>query len=408
MANGMSRRQFVERSARLAVLAGLSGSILSACGSDGDSGGSGGGDSIPLARLDNPVTLPDNGSEPVASGQEPESGTLRVLNYADYINPETQAAFEQEMGTKIEITVYDTEDKLLANLRNDSLTFDLVMGATTLQLPKFVVGDLIQPLNHEYLTNFDNVLDSLQSPYYDVGSKYTAPYVVYTTGVAYRRDIIDDSAFAGDDGWKLLWDPAYKGYVGVLDDPREALTLGMYSQGVTDTNTGDPAIIDAAEAEIKKLVSATDARFDILAWQQIPEGASHIHQAWSGDMVAAQYYLPEGTDAEVLGYWKPSRTTVANDFFVIPARSERPVMAHALINYLLDPANAQFNFEYVGYQPALKSPTPDELVAAELVPSHLLSTLVSDEDVANGFRLDALSLDVENLWTDAYSRIRAG
>ena len=132
MANGMSRRQFVERSARLAVLAGLSGSILSACGSDGDSGGSGGGDTIPLARLDNPVTLPDNGSEPVAAGAE---DTLRVLNYADYINPETQAAFEQEMGTKIEITVYDTEDKLLAALRNDSLTFDLVMGATTLQLP---------------------------------------------------------------------------------------------------------------------------------------------------------------------------------------------------------------------------------------------------------------------------------
>ena len=59
----------------------------------------------------------------------------------------------------------------------------------------------------------------------------------------------------------------------------------------------------------------------------------------------------------------------------------------------------------MGYQPAL-SPTR-RLVAAELVPSHLLSTLVSDEDV-NGFRLDALSLDVENLWTEAYSRIRAG
>src|SRR5262245_169473 len=170
----MSRRQFVERSARLAVLAGLSGSILSACGSSGNGGGSGGGsggDTIPLARLDTPVTLPDNSSEPVASGQEPESGTLRVLNYADYINPETQAAFEQEMGTKIEITVYDTEDKLLANLRNNSLTFDLVMGATTLQLPKFVVGDLIQPLNHDYLANFDNVLSTLKSPYYDVGSK---------------------------------------------------------------------------------------------------------------------------------------------------------------------------------------------------------------------------------------------
>jgi len=410
VANGISRRQFVERSARLAVLAGLSGSILSACGSSGDSGGGGGGsgDTIPLARLDNPVTLPDNGIEAVASGQEPESGTLRVLNYADYINPETQAAFEAEMGTTLEITVYDTEDKLLSNLRNDSLTFDLVMGATTLQLPKFVVGELIQPLNQEYLPNFSNVLATLQSPYYDVGSKYTAPYVVYTTGIAYRRDKIDDAAFASDDAWKLLWDPANKGFAGVLDDSREALTLGMYYRGVTDTNTGDPAILDAAEADIKALVAATDARFDILAWQQIPEGSSHIHQAWSGDMIAAQYYLPEGTDAEVLGYWKPSRTTVANDFFVIPARSERPVLAHALINYLLDPANAQFNFEFVGYQPALTSPTLDDLIAAELVPPHLQSTLVSDEDVANGFRLDALALDVENLWTDAYSRIRSG
>ena len=62
----------------------------------------------------------------------------------------------------------------------------------------------------------------------------------------------------------------------------------------------------------------------------------------------------------------------------------------------------------MGYQPALTSPTSDDLIAAELVPAHLLSTLVTDEDVANGFRLDALSLDVENLWTDAYSRIRSG
>jgi spermidine/putrescine transport system substrate-binding protein len=407
----MSRRQFVERSARLAVLAGLAPSALAACGSNGnggDGGGSGGGDSIPLARIDNPVTLPDNSFDAVAGGQEPESGTLRVLNYADYINPETQAAFEQEFGTTIEITVYDTEDKLLSNLRNEAVTFDLVIGATTLYLPRYVAGDLIQPLNQEYLPNFSNVLESLQSPYYDVGSRYTVPYVAYTTGVAYRRDQIDDSSFAGEDGWKLLWDPANKGFVGVIDDPRETLTLGMYYEGVTDTNTEDPEVIAQAEAAIKELVSATDARFDILAYQKIPEGTARINQAWSGDMVSAQYFLPEGTDVEVLGYWKPSRTTVANDFFVIPGRSERPVLAHALVNYLLDPANAQFNFEYVGYQPALTAPTPEDLVAAELVPEHLTSTLVTDEDVANGYRLDALPLEADNLWTEAYSRIRAG
>ena len=404
MARGMSRREFVERSAGLALLAGLGGSVLGACGSSGNGGSS---DTVPLARLDNPVTLPDNGIDPVESGKDPEDGTLRVLNYADYLNPESQAAFESEFGTKVEITIYDTEDKLQANLRNESLTFDLVFGATTLSLPKFVVGKLIQPLNQDYLPSFSNVLSSLQSPYYDVGSKYSVPYVAYTTGVAYRRDLIDDGAF-GEDGWKLLWDPAYKGYVGVLDDARETLTLGMYADGVTDTNTDDPAVIEMAEAKINELVAATDARFDILAWQQIPEGSSQVHQAWSGDMIAAQSYLPEGTPVDVLGYWKPARTTVANDFFVIPARSERPVLAHSLIDFLLKPENALLNFEYVGYQPALTNPTPDDLIAAELVPPHLTSTLVSDQDVSEGYRLDALAPQVERLWSDAYSRITAG
>ena len=305
--------------------------------------------------MDQPVTLPDNGIKAVAVAAAGD-GDLKVFNYADYINPDTVSAFESALGTKVEISTYDTEDKLSSNLRNDSLKVDVVIGATTLGLPRYVAGKLVQPLNKDYLPNFSNVLQSLQSPYYDVGSKYSAPYTVYTTGVAYRRDIIDDSTFAGDDSWKLLWD-SIQGLRGVIDDKREALTLGMYYRGITDTNTGDPKIIDAAEADVKALVKATDARFDILAYQKIPEGTSHINQAWSGDMVSALQYLPEGTAADVLGYWKPARTTVANDFFVIPARSERPVLAHSLVDFLLDPTNAQ-NFEFVGYRPRCRSPRP--------------------------------------------------
>ncbi len=404
MANRMSRREFVQQSTGLALLVGLGGSALAACGSTSSSSTP----SIPLARLDKPVTLPDNGVAPVKSGLKPESGTLKVLNYADYINPDTVKAFESAFGTKVEISTYDTEDKLLSSLRNKALKIDLVIGATTLNLPKDVAGALIQPLNREYLANFTNVLASLQSPYYDVGSKYTVPYTVYTTGVAYRRDIIDDATFAGDDAWKLLWDPTYKGFVGLIDDKREVLTLGMYYRGVHDTNTGDKAILGQAEKDIDALVKATDARFDINAYQKIPEGTSHLNQAWSGDMLSATQYLPEGVDADVLGYWKPTHTTVANDFHVIPARSERPVLAHALINYLLDPKNAQENFSFVGYQPAVTKPSGPDLIAAELVPEHLATSIVTDADITGGYRLDALSRDDEKLWTDAYSRITAG
>ena len=404
-ANGMSRREFVERSARLALLVGVGGSVLAACGSSGSSSST---PSIPLARIDQPVTLPDNGLTAVKSGLEPETGTLKVLSYADYVNPDTVKAFESGFGTKLEISTYDTEEKLLSSLRNKALGIDVVIGATTLNLPKDVAGGLIQPINKDYLPNFTNVLPALQSPYYDVGSRYTVPYTVYTTGIAYRRDVIDDSAFASGNGWELLWDPTYKGFVGLIDDMREVLTLGMYRDGVTDTNTGDAAVIEKAEKNIDALVKATDARFDILAYQKIPEGTAHINQAWSGDMLTASQYLPEGVEADVLGYWKPARTTVANDFFVIPGRSERPVLAHSLINFLLDAANAQENFSYVGYQPATTSPSAEDLIAAELVPEQLRTSLVTDEDVSGGYRLDALAPEVEKLWSDAYSRITAG
>jgi hypothetical protein len=47
-------------------------------------------------------------------------------------------------------------------------------------------------------------------------------------------------------------------------------------------------------------------------------------------------------------------------------------------------------------------------VSGGLVPEHLRTALVSDEQVANGYRLDALPLDVQIMWEDAYNRVKAG
>jgi spermidine/putrescine transport system substrate-binding protein len=399
-----TRRQFLRTTSRLAVATGLAVPLTRHFGRVA----SGDGGDLPLPTMDNPLEMPDNDFEPIASGLDPEDGTFQLFSYPDYLNPETLAAFEATYGVTIEYSTFETEERLLAGLATESFAYDVVVGGTTLNLPRHVVGNLIQPLNRDYLTNFANVLPGLQDPYSDLGSKYTVPYTVYTTGVGHRRDVVDLTVFESDDAWTVLGDPAYQGYVGVIDDAREALTLAMYIRGVFDTNTGDPDIIAQAESDLRDLIAATNARLDILAYQKIPDGTSHVNQCWSGDMLAALQYLPEGTGPDVLGYWAPERTTVANDFFMVPGRSERPVLAHAFIDFLLDPANATQNFAYVGYQPALVSPSADELIDAGLVPEHLRSALVSDGQVTNGYRLDALPLDVQLMWEDAYNRVKAG
>jgi len=66
-------------------------------------------------------------------------------------------------------------------------TFD-VWFATVEYLSGVVAGKLIQPVNHSYLPNLKNVWPQLQSPFYDVHSRYSVPYTVYTTGIAWRKD----------------------------------------------------------------------------------------------------------------------------------------------------------------------------------------------------------------------------
>ena len=86
-------------------------------------------------------------------------------------------------------------------------------------------------------------------PWYDLGWNYTVPYVIYTTGVAYRRDRIDDAEAAAK-GYEMYFDPAVKGAVSYYDSYRDAIGEMLLRNGVTDPDTGDPAAIDAAKQAI--------------------------------------------------------------------------------------------------------------------------------------------------------------
>ena len=119
------------------------------------------------------------------------------------------------------------------------------MGITQQSLPRLAAGKLLQPLNPELLPNSTNVAPALADPYYDKGAVYTRPYIVYKTGITYRTDFVEPSVVE-EKGWDILWDPAYKGYVGLLDDSRETISLALLYAGETDLNTGDQAKLDQA------------------------------------------------------------------------------------------------------------------------------------------------------------------
>ena len=78
---------------------------------------------------------------------------------------------------------------------------------------------------------------------------------------------------------------------------------------------------------------------DVNAYSEVPEGTATIHQAWSGDPIAGQYYLPKGETPDVLGYWRPDdpkERVIGSDNIAIPKSAKKPVLAHLFINDLLD------------------------------------------------------------------------
>ena len=91
-------------------------------------------------------------------------------------------------------------------------------------------------------------------------------------------------------------------------------------------------------------------------------------------MAAYLYYLPKGTPASVLGFWRPERGKgpVQNDCWSICSTTKKPVLAHLWMNYILDYNNAYSNFvNFNGYQPPMKALNPADLVKNKVIPENL-------------------------------------
>lgn len=393
----------------------FAGAILEACARPGTLPP--GVEPFKLSRPSDPATLPMNG-DPIPSGRPTESGPLQLYNWSEYIYPRVVKDFSKQFGVDVEVTTFNNIDEGLAKLRTGQLHADVFVPTIDV-LGKLVAADLVQPLNHDYIPNLEaNVWPVYQDPFYDRHWRYSVPYTVYTTGVGYRRDHIPDDVIDGmENPYRILWDRRYSGQAGIYDDYREGICLGLMYDGVTDLNTGDDALISRATERLKTLSDTMDIRIDTNgAYSGLPQGKFTVHQAWSGDMVAAWQYKSKGTPNTAFGYWFPSthKGPIANDLLVVPADAPHPVLAHTFLNYLLDPKVALKNFGWNGYQPPQNSADPSTLTTTKsafgepYVFPTMSRAVVQQEDFKEGYLELELAPHVDDRWHDAWQEFLAG
>jgi spermidine/putrescine transport system substrate-binding protein len=434
---GLSRGQLLKGVAGLALGAGAAGAAsgcantttaIGAC----EGGGTGGAAStsalveskpagplgLPLPRPDNSVTwkiLADN--QPVAEATQTEGGTLRLYNYADYLWPGLIKKFEKRYGCQVKLATYNSSDEALAKLSSGQVVFDVVLGLSADAIVRLIAQKLMQPLNHAKLPNLEHVWPQLQDPFYDRGSRYSVPYVVWLDGIGWRNDKIRDDIAGMKVPWDIFWESGkWKGKVGLLDDTRDGLSMPMQRDAMRtgarpDLNTEDAAVIAKAGNDLAQLTRICDIKVAITDYQTLPEAKTWLHHSWSGDIVgAALYYMPKGVKPDVLSFWGPQQNGVfQNDLMFITRASKKPALAHAFLNFLMDERNAYDNMvQFVGYTPPQNAIDASTLVKRGLIPESLAGAVLSPDQFSNNQELLSLSPDGLKRWENAWSRFKAG
>jgi spermidine/putrescine transport system substrate-binding protein len=235
------------------------------------------------------------------------------------------------------------------------------------------------------------------------------PYLTWKTGIGYRRDFVEDPS-TYDMPFDIFWDTKYAGKVGVLDEYRETIGMALLRNGGTNFNSTDPAELTAAVDSLLELIDLVNVEIGPGDYQKLAEGTSHVRYSWSGNMNYAQYYLPKGTDVDVLGSYSPPEGgwEVANDTIVINKDAENPVLAHLFINFLMEKDVALTNFGYEGFQPPLVGVDRQEFLDAGYIPPNLENTLVAEEDFGLGQPVLPLSPADDQLYQDEWARFKAG
>ena len=296
---------------------------------------------------------------------------VNVYNWSDYIDPEVIQGFEQATGIKVRYDVFDSNEVLETKLLTGNSGYDVVVPSAYF-LQRQVQAGVFAPLDKSKLPGLVNSDPELaaRAARHDPGNAHSVVYMWGTTGIGYDRAKVE--AIMPDapvDSWKLIFDPAVLAKfkdcgVSMLDDPTDMVGTALLYLG-KDPNSESEADLKAAEDLLLQIRPYLRTIHSSQYIDQLANGELCIVVGYSGDVLQARDRAEEAGKPLDIGYSIPQEGALMwFDTLAIPADAAHKDAAHQFIEYLLQPAVAAKNSDFVNYANANKAATP--LVNADL------------------------------------------
>lgn len=358
----ISRRQLLRRAGTGLALAGA-GSLLAACGVSGTK-------SNTSQSFDWTAWWT----------KQKKQGVLDWANWPLYIDTEngkheSLELFTEKTGIKVNYKpVIQNNAPFYAQISpslqaGQGIGYDLVVFTNGWQLTQMIDNGWAIPLDHSRMPNFKKYAGAdAKNPGYDPGNKYTVPWQSGLTGIAYDKKKVGRSITSVED----LFDPAFKGKVGMMSDNTELGSVGLLKLGI-DPATSNPGDWKRAADVLTKQRDEGIVRqyYDQSYIKALEDGDTIISQAWSGDIFQAN----ESGYPDLEFIVPKEGAMIWHDNCMIPAHAQHPVDAMEWINFYYQPKIEAIIEDWVNYLcpvPAAKQVIRDELEEPEVAESPLI------------------------------------
>lgn len=329
--------------------------------------------------------------KPKGEGGSGAKKTLTVFTWADYLSEKAKTGFEKANNCTVVIDTFDSNEAMLAKLESGATGYDiLVPSSYAVQALKR--KNMIMPLDHTKIGNIKNVDASYLAKALDPKMEVSVPYMMAPTCLAYLASKMKDPV----ESLAMLDRADLKGRVTLLDDMREVLGAALKFLGHS-LNTTDAAHLAAAR-DVAIRWKANIAKFESEQYKSgLASGEFHLVQGYASDLIQAR---DENEDIRI--FIPKEGTAFSCDDLCIPATAKETDLAHAFINWLLDPETASQNMEEIG------SRSPNSAAYSHLSEDFRGSPLLfpADEVFAKCEPIADLG-DKLPLWTSEWDKIKS-
>lgn len=263
--------------------------------------------------------------------------TLKIYAWSNYISSDVLKEFALKYDAKVRYEIYYDPQDVYKKIKDGNKEQYDILIIPSFFVSKMSLESLLTPIDKAKLANIKNLDGSFLNQSYDVGNKYSLPYLWGTTSILY------DSSKIKIERYTDLWNPKLKNSILANNEMMEMYCIALKSLGYNIATTNAQEIEKATQQLLKltpniKAISSEDVPRYFLRENFL------VGITYNGD----GYAVSQKNKAYKYIYPKegPSKWV---DNLVIPKDAKNSELTYQFLDFILSEGSAAKNAESAGY-----------------------------------------------------------